>query len=84
MRELMIKKDVLQDWVVAALKDSGGSASIVQIAQHIWAHHESELRASGDLFFTWQYDMRWACSQLRTRNIVRAAAVSRRGEWSLV
>lgn len=35
MRELMIKKDVLQDWVVAALKDSGGSASIVQVAQHM-------------------------------------------------
>ena len=79
----MTKREELQDWVIAALRDFGGSASIVQVAQHIWAHHENELRASGELFFTWQYDMRWACTRLRDRNIVQAALVSKRGEWRL-
>lgn len=45
----MAKRDDLQDWVIAALKYHGGSASIVQAAQYIWAHHEQNLRASGDL-----------------------------------
>lgn len=79
----MAKQEDLQDWVVAALKDHAGSADIVQVAEHIWAHHEKELRASGVLFFTWQYDMRWACTRLRKRNIVEAAEVSKKGEWRL-
>lgn len=80
----MIKREYLQDWVIAALKAHDGSAGIVQVAQYIWTYHEKELRASGDLFFTWQYDMRWACTRLRERKIVQTAEVSRRGEWRLV
>ncbi|MCI2262462.1 MULTISPECIES: hypothetical protein [Xanthomonas] len=79
----MAKREDLQDWVVAALKAHAGSASIVQVAQHIWTHHEKELHASGELFFTWQYDMRWACTRLRERKIVQSAEVSKRGEWRL-
>lgn len=59
----------IQDWVVAALNTHAGSASIVQVAEHIWAHHENELRGSGELFYTWQYDMRWACTRLRKRKL---------------
>jgi hypothetical protein len=73
----------LQDWVIAALKAKGGSGTIVEVAKHIWANHEHELRASGDLFFTWQYDMRWACTRLRERKVVQAAEMSDRGEWKL-
>ena len=79
----MARRDDLQDWVVAALKANGGAADIVQVAKYIWQHHEKELRASGDLFYTWQYDMRWACTRLRERKIVQAAEVSARGEWRL-
>ena len=73
----------LQDWVVQALKANSGRASIVKVAEHIWAVHERELRASGDMFFTWQYDMRWACTRLRESGVVQAAEVSQRGEWCL-
>jgi hypothetical protein len=76
-------REDLQDWVVAAIRANGGSASIVQAAEHIWKHHEKELRTSGDLFFTWQYDMRWACTRLRERKIVQSAELSKRGEWRL-
>lgn len=79
----MAKREDLQDWIIAALKAHGGTANIVQVAQHIWKHHEKELSASGELFFTWQYDMRWACTRLRVRKIVQAAEVSGRGEWCL-
>ncbi|AFK63946.1 hypothetical protein TKWG_21215 [Advenella kashmirensis WT001] len=79
----MIKREELQDWVIAALKESGGSASIAEVARHIWINHENDLLASGELFFTWQYDMRWACTRLRERNIVQAAAESKRGIWTL-
>ena len=73
----------LQDWVTEALKAQGGAASIVEVAIHIWANHENELRASGDLFYTWQYDMRWASTRLRERKVVQSADISERGEWKL-
>lgn len=79
----MATRTELQDWVIEALKAKGGAASIVEVAKYIWQHHESELKASGDLFYTWQYDMRWACTKLRERNVVEAAEVSDRGEWRL-
>ena len=79
----MASRSDLQDWVVQAIKFHGGKASIVQAANHIWQHHESELRSSGDLFYTWQYDMRWACTRLRERKIVQPAETSERGEWKL-
>jgi len=52
--------DDLKRWVLDALKASGGEARVADIARHIWDHHENELRSSGDLFYTWQYAMRWA------------------------
>ncbi len=55
----------LEDWVVSAIRANGGEASIIQVAQHIWKNHERELRSSNDLFFTWQYRMRWAAQKLQ-------------------
>jgi hypothetical protein len=49
-------REALKGWVIQAVKANGGRAGVVEIARHIWDHHEAELRSSGDLFFTWQYD----------------------------
>ena len=79
----MATKHDVTDWVVAALKRLGGRGSLVKVAEEIWKHHESELRSSGDLFYTWQYDMRWAATELRKRGLMVAAADDRRGKWTL-
>ncbi len=79
----MATKHDLTDWVVDALKHLGGRGTIVDVARHIWTHHESDLRASGDLFFRWQYDMRWSANELRRRNVMKAAEVSPIGIWEL-
>lgn len=77
-------KHDLQDWVVEALKAHGGAASILDISKHVWTHHERELRESGDLFFTWQYDLRWAGQVLRDHGVLSPAAGRRtRVPWSL-
>jgi hypothetical protein len=54
----------LEGWILEALRDLGGEAPLARIAEHIWNNHEAELRASGDLFYTWQYAMRWAGQRL--------------------
>jgi hypothetical protein len=61
----MITRHVLQDWVVEALQANGGRGRVVDVCKHIWKHHERDLRSAGDLFYTWQYDVRWAAQRLR-------------------
>jgi hypothetical protein len=76
-------KQRYQDWVVDALRSAGGSAPVVDVCKRVWAAHEDDLRGSGDLFYTWQYDIRWAAFQLRRRKIMKPVADSRRGIWEL-
>ena len=73
----MATRDDLKSWVLSGLKASGGSATVPQIAKHIWDNHEAELRASGDLFYTWQYAMRWAGQILQNEGkLTKAGAKS--------
>jgi hypothetical protein len=57
-------RDSLENWVIEALRELG-TGNPVSVAKHIWHHHKDELERSGDLFYTWQYDMRWAAQRLR-------------------
>lgn len=79
----MATRNDIVEWVYDALVARGGGGTIVEVARHIWKHHESDLASSGDLLFTWQYDMRWAAQRLRDQ---RKAAFEKRGGqsyWSL-
>ncbi|MCI5078203.1 hypothetical protein [Oricola sp.] len=78
----MATKGNLIDWVQMALKSAGGSASLLYVAQFIWNNYETQLREN-DLFYTWQYDMRWAATELRRRGIMVPAEEDRRGKWTL-
>ena len=77
----MNTRDVLKDWVKGALCRNDGKLKLIDVAKDIWTHHEKELRSSGDLFFSWQYDMRWAATALRKAGEIEAA--NDRGIWKL-
>lgn len=79
---MAIKED-LQKWLLEALETNSGQATIVRICEHVWRNHEAELRESGNLFYTWQYDIRWAATRLRKRGLLRSAKTSPRGIWEL-
>lgn len=61
----MASREDLKTWVFDALSENGGEGSVVEIAKIIWRDHEADLRASGDLFYRWQYEMRWAGQKLQ-------------------
>ncbi len=44
---------------------------------------EHELRSSGDLFFTWQYDIRWAAQYLRNIGYLHPVEGDRSAPWEL-
>lgn len=79
----MARKVDLLDWVLEALRSLGGQGKIAQICKHIWDNHEGDLRASGDLFYVWQYEMRWAATTLRRDGSLVPATQSPRGIWQL-
>ncbi|OQS39964.1 hypothetical protein [Chromobacterium haemolyticum] len=79
----MVQKEQLQWWVIEALKAHGGRAELLTVAKYIWEKHGEQLKASGDLFFTWQYDMRWAATELRKQGCIKAADSSPKGVWEL-
>ena len=71
----------LRQWLMEALKALGGRAAIPEVCKYVWTHHEGDLRKSGNLFFSWQYDIRWAATELRKRGLMQSAKRSPRGIW---
>jgi hypothetical protein len=67
----MASREDLKAWVMDALITNGGSARVPEIAKYIWEHHEAELRGSGELFYTWQYSMRWAGQLLQKEGLIK-------------
>lgn len=78
----MATKASLLEWVVEALGELGGSGTVAEVCRVVWRRHEQELQGSGDLFYTWQYDIRWAAQTLRDESVL-AAADPRQRRWSL-
>jgi hypothetical protein len=58
-------------------------APIPRICERVWQRREADLRKSGDLFFTWQYDIRWAAQRLRDQSILVPDGQAPRGIWQL-
>ena len=79
----MITRNNMPEIVYGALKDLGGSAEIVKVAEKIWGKHEEEIRQSGDMLFKWQYDMRWGATELRKQGKMKDSEDSPRGMWEL-
>ncbi len=78
----MFVRDDLKRIVLEAIKANGGSARVVEVCKYIWENYESVLRNSGDLFYTWQYDVRWAAQRLRDSGKLKPAHNSR-APWTL-
>lgn len=80
---MKVGKEHLSEWIVEALQSLGGSAQLADVCREVWQRHEHDLRDSGSLFYTWQYDIRWAANRLRATRRLRAARASPRGVWEL-
>lgn len=77
-------KDMLPDLLYDMLQGMGGRGAIVPVCKKFWAKHENELKNSGDLFYTWQYDIRWAATTLRKTGRMIDAKVSPSGVWEII
>jgi len=72
----------MMPWVMKSLAAKGGRAHFIEIAKDIWAEHRSELERSGDFFYKWQYEMRWAGDQLSRKGKLKK--IGSTGIWELL
>ena len=76
-------KASLIEWSVEALNHFGGRAHHLDIAKWIWSKKRDELFEMGDLFYSWQYELRWAGTEMRGKKIILSANDSPKGTWIL-
>ncbi len=79
----MSLREQMQPWVLEAVNALGGAGEILEVAKHVWATHEQELIDSGDAFFSWQCEMRWAADQLRKSSKLGFHKKGSRSVWVL-
>ncbi len=79
----MANRDEFRAFVIEALRTLGGSATVLDVTKHVWQVHEGDLRQSGDLFYTWQYDIRWAAQYLRNNGYLKSVNRDRKHPWEL-
>lgn len=78
----MPDKSILKVWITNALSANDGWGTPLSVSMWVWEHHAVELEAMGSLFYTWQYDLRWAATALRSDGVMQA---NKSGEpWRLV
>lgn len=76
----VVDKQELKSWVLEAV-DALGPCTVLAASKWVWENHEAELTGAGDLFFTWQYDIRWAAQMLRTEGTLAPVARGAGSVW---
>jgi hypothetical protein len=80
---ISVKKSDLPLVLEKTLRDLGGQGTIVDVCRRIWEKHHKDLESSADLFFTWQYDIRWARDKLSKAGVLETITVGRKSIWKL-
>ncbi|MBD9660766.1 hypothetical protein IB226_14935 [Pantoea sp. PNT03] len=68
----MVTREIMKEWIIEALNSMNGIGWPRDVAKYVWDNYEGHLRESGDMLYTWQYDLRWAAQSLRDNNKLKA------------
>ena len=72
---------LLRSWIVESLQVSGPTASPLTVAKGVWIRHEQDLRATADLLFTWQLDLRDTAEAMAAEG---SLVIEETGAWTLL
>ncbi len=78
----MVRND-LPDLLYDIIASFGGKASMMDVFRKFWDIYADELKKSGDIFYTWNYDIRWAATELRKAKRMKQAS-SKENPGSLI
>lgn len=80
----MATRNDMMEWIVSCLRNLGGKGWPKEVSKCIWENYEDELRSSGDLLYSWQYDVRWAAQKLRNTGVLKPVHGRKDLPWELV
>ena len=81
----MIKRKELTEILEEALIALGGEGKIVEICEYIWIKYKEDLLDSGDIFYTWQYDLRMSAKEtLKAKGKIVTLKDGKKSVWKLV
>lgn len=63
------KRKQLAIWILEALTKEAPLDNLA-IAKALWSKHNNKIRSDERFTFTWQYDMRWALTDLKQKGAV--------------
>lgn len=89
----MVRND-LPDLLYKTISSLGGKASMMDIFREFWRLYISKLSPTDDMFYTWNYDIRWAATKLRKEGRMKPAhskenprkltSESPKGVWEII
>ncbi|MHC3914565.1 hypothetical protein ACI0FN_00525 [Alcaligenes nematophilus] len=80
----MVTRELMRAWVVLALQANEEKKAFPKdVAKYIWENYKNELMRSGDMLYTWQYDVRWAAQDLRNSGVLKPVNGRRDLPWEL-
>ena len=81
----IIKRKDLTEILEEALVSLGGEGRIVEICEYIWSKYNNDLLSSGDIFYTWQYDLRMSAKEtLKAEGKIITIKDGNKSIWKLV
>ena len=81
---MVVTRESMKQQIIESLKERNGSAWPREVSKYVWDNYEADLNDSGDILYTWQYDIHWAAQQLRYDGILRPVYGRRDLPWKLV
>lgn len=79
-----MRRDDLPDLLYNVLDELGGEATAVEAVACFWTRYDEELRESGNLYYTWEFDLEKAVKDLRRDHRMMEAFYSPEDVWALV
>lgn len=79
-----MQKTDLPDLLYLTIQKLGGSANMMTIFKEFWKNYGNQLSPKDDLFYTWNYDIRWAATELRKTKRMKPTINSDKGVWEII
>lgn len=51
----MVTRERMKQWIIVCLQERNGCGWPKDVSKYVWDNYESELKALGDILYTWQY-----------------------------
>ncbi len=89
----MMTRSDLPNILYSILKQLGGSATMMDVFKKFWVDNKHKLHETDDIFYSWNFDIRWAATQLRKQGKMKPATkkenthgsdMSPKGVWEIL